>query len=317
MMQRTMDPKKTFFRWTVRLIGIILFIAILSRLDTGRIWHHLSEAKAGYVLLMAVLVIPMLAVKSWRWRRILRLYDIRISPGLGLKLYAIGMFAGFVTPGQVGDLSKSYFLNRLGFPVGPSLWSVLLDRLFDLLVLILAAFWGIEIYWRFMGGGVLAGLTLLLLALLIPMLFIVKRFRVFLFDRLKPLTGRFLRGGPRDAADDGVTFTPGARDILVIFLMTAAVYALIFFRYYLLALAVGIPLSFLSVTGAMALSSVLALLPVSVANVGTRDALLIYLFSGFGIPAEQTVSFSALVLFSFLLNGIIGLVFWITYRQVR
>jgi uncharacterized protein (TIRG00374 family) len=309
------DKKKKIFKTGIKLIGVVLFAVILSRLDAGRIWLNLKEAKAGYVLLMVILVIPMLAIKSWRWRRILRLYAIPISAGTALRLYAIGMFAGFVTPGQVGDLSKSYYLGRMGFPAGPSFLSVILDRLFDLLVLILAAFWGIEIYWRFMGGGVLTGLILFLLALMIPMLFIVKRFRIFLLERLKPLTGRFLKAGSGEALQEATSFSPGAWDILMIFFMTVVVYAIIFFRYYLLALAVGIPLSFMTVTGAMALSSTLALLPISVANVGTRDALLIYLFSGFGIPAEQSVSFSTLVLFSFLLNGVIGFLAWIFYKR--
>jgi len=306
-----MNTKKQVFKILGKLIGIALFLAILSRVDLSKIWMILREANLLYILLMVVLVAPMLWIKSWRWRKILNQFSIRITQWTGLKLYSIGMFAGFVTPGQVGDLSKGYYLGKMGHNMGASLLSVILDRLFDLLVLALVALWGIEIFWRFMGGGVLAGLLIFLVALLSPLILIKKNWRDFLLDRLFRLTA-----GP-SGKEDGLTrekpqvsFSPGIMDVLLMFSVTVIVYAIIFFRYYLLALAVGIHLSFACVTGAMALSSTLALLPISIANIGTRDALLIYLFSGFGISPEMTVAFSTLVLFSFLLNGIIGLISW-------
>jgi len=307
-----MEGKKRIFKTLIKLIGVSLFIVILCRLDLAQIGLILSRANIYYIFLMVILVLPMLMIKSWRWRKILKHFSIQISYANSLKFYAIGMFAGFLTPGQVGDLSKSYYLGRMGFQMGPSLLSVFLDRIFDLLILILAAFWGVEIYWRFMGEGMLTGMILFLLAPLILLLFAVKRIRTPLLSRMIPVAEKIFKKGSPGSIGEKISFSPGIMDMLIIFFLTVLVYGIIFFRYYLLAMAVGIPLSFMSVTGAMALSSTLALLPISVANVGTRDALLIYLFSGWGISAEQTVSFSTLVLLSFVLNGVIGCFAWLT-----
>jgi len=80
---------------------------------------------------------------------------------------------------------------------------------------------------------------------------------------------------------------------------------------YLLALALGLPIKFVPVSYAIALGSLVTLLPISISGLGTREATIIAYLSTLGISAEAALGFSLLVFATFYLGGgLMGAAAW-------
>jgi len=73
------------------------------------------------------------------------------------------------------------------------------------------------------------------------------------------------------------------------------------------------------VTFAVALGSLITLLPISISRLGTRAAAMIAYLDTVGIPAEAALSFSLLVFVTFYVaGGLIGaLAWWIKPVPIR
>ena len=80
---------------------------------------------------------------------------------------------------------------------------------------------------------------------------------------------------------------------------------------YLLAIGLNIPVSFFYLASCVSISNIISLLPVSVSGIGTRDVLLIALFSQVGLSAESAVGFSFMFLVFFSgMSALFGFIAW-------
>jgi hypothetical protein len=99
--------------------------------------------------------------------------------------------------------------------------------------------------------------------------------------------------------------------ILLSIALTVLAYGIFFGQCYLLALALDLPVGFVPVTFAVALGSLVTLIPISISGLGTREAAMIAYLSSAGIDAESAISFSLLVFVTFsLAGGLIGAAAW-------
>ncbi len=94
-------------------------------------------------------------------------------------------------------------------------------------------------------------------------------------------------------------------------LFTFVSYAVFFSQCYILANALGLAIDYVTITLFMAMSNLISFIPVSVSGLGTRDAILIYLFSLVGFEPELAVSYAFLVfVIFFVFGGIFGAIAW-------
>ena len=94
-------------------------------------------------------------------------------------------------------------------------------------------------------------------------------------------------------------------------LLTAIAYFVLFLQSYLIAVALGVPLSFWQVAYAMAIGSVVTLLPISVSGLGTREAAVVAFLGTHGVPANLALGFSLLVFATFYVaSGVLGAIAW-------
>jgi uncharacterized protein (TIRG00374 family) len=301
-------------RWAVRVGGTALLVFFLTRLnlDPAKIWNDLTGANPWPILLSVLLVFPFIALKAWRWNLILKDLNIAIGFGAAYRLYAIGLSAGSFTPGQAGDAIKAFYLRDRGYPLGRSLVSIVLDRLFDLAVLILLAASGLLLLGAdFTGelpvlivllGGTLAGLVglsqphirtwLLKLAL-----------KTFLLRKAKDDAG--LKREEQEAEEKlrPVSLVP-------VFLATLLASALALFRVWLLAIALGLNLNPFQVVAVSSLATVVSLVPVSVGGIGARDITLVAILDRLGYLREKAISLSSFILLLNLVNLIVGYAIW-------
>jgi uncharacterized protein (TIRG00374 family) len=280
------------------LIALVLFLKI----DLREIFAILAGANVWLVALSVLGFLPFLLVKAWRWQIILRDLGVPIPLREAVRLYALGLGAGMITPGNVGDAIKVAYFRERGF--SQSLISVVLDRIWDVLILLLLAGSGIFLFsqialgqWimlALLGGGTIAALALS----------IHPRTQKLLFDFFL----RMRKNKTERATYTPVTFTP--KQILIQFaisiLATFVVYARLF-----LAAAIGIFLPPLPFVASMSLVSIVQLFAVIPGGIGTREALLLLLAPTLGITAAQALALSALLFLLQLVNGIVGFAVWL------
>jgi uncharacterized protein (TIRG00374 family) len=171
--------------WLVRLIGVAIFALLLSRLELAKLQQILQRTDALAVAVAIALVVPFFVLKSWRWQLLLERAGIRVSVWQSLWLYFIGLFAGYATPGQVGEAVKAMYLARAGHAMRPALATIALDRILDMLLLTTLAVPGVMLVGESLGldrSLTLTALGLSLVALLLGVWLITspKRFQPLL-----------------------------------------------------------------------------------------------------------------------------------------
>ena len=305
------------------LLGIIIFVVIISKIDFLSALESLLSANLILVLIVILLHIPVLLIKAGKWKVLIKSYDIGISWNKALSSWLIGFFIGIITPGRLGDFTRAYYIkDKISFGRGTT--TVIVDRIIDLFVLFSLAIFGIIFlfYTRTLD------LTYLSLATIFIILFILFISAIFLFIRegltkklFKPFFNRFVP--KRYKSKINFTFNEfyrglyilrdKKRSVLISLTISYIGFLIVIFQYYILALALGInELYFSFIFSIIPIIILLDTLPISFSGIGTRDAALIIFLGLVGASPETAVSFSLLVLFSsYFIVGIVGLIFWI------
>lgn len=296
-------------RWWLRLLGVALLVALvlIFKIDLGQTAALIAHANLLSVSLAVLLFVPFLAAKAWRWQVILRDLDIPLPFGEAVKLYALGLGAGMLTPGQVGDTVKVAYLRDRG--LGRPLLSVLLDRLWDVLILLLLAGSGAFLFWQQLEGewiaiGLLAAGTVALLAVTASPR--AQRVLLTVLSRFRRYKGK------------AVSFEPVQLSLMQIvrqFALTLLATAVVYSRYFLLTFALDVHLDPVPFVAAMSLATVAALLPISISGLGARDAALLLVAGSIGITREQALGISALILFLSVVNGLVGFGVWLAQSR--
>ena len=293
---------KPYLRWIgiLALIGLVLFL----RIDLRETLTILFAANPFLVGLAVLGFVPFLLIKAWRWQVILADLGVPIAFREAVRLYALGLGAGMLTPGQIGDAVKIAYFRERGF--GQSIISILLDRLWDVLILVLLAGFGALFFVQVFEGEWLGIVFLFVATVLVFALVINPRSQRWFFKQLRRI--RKKEDALANYEPQPLTF----RQILIQFLLSIVATIVVYARLYLLSAALGLVLPPMPFVAAMSLATIAALLPISpMGGVGTRDAALLLMAPVMGITAAQALALSTLILLIQLVNGVVGFAVWI------
>lgn len=310
-------------RKLIRLLGPLLFVLILARIDLERLAEIFSTVRPQ-LLLGALLLYPgLIMIKAWRWHMLLHQQQINYSPAAAFVAYISSLGAGYLTPGRLGEFVKALYLRQdEAVPFGQALSSVLMDRLFDLYFLLVTACIALIAFSvpRPLSTLALAALLVGSLAPLIVLIPGVTRRLTRLLIRVLPTLGAGRYGEEIRATVD--SFRQGMEQLLNIRLLlplvvTVVAYAVFYLQCYLIAVALRLPLSYGYVAFCISIASLLALLPISVSGLGVRDAAFLALLLPLGVTPESAISFSLLILLVFnVFGGALAAITW-SFRPLR
>jgi uncharacterized membrane protein YbhN (UPF0104 family) len=285
-------------RWLGRGLGLALLALILWRLDAAQVAAMVRATDPLLFGLAVAGLLPLIWLKTVRWQRILAALGLHYALLPAYLAYFGSLFVGLLTPGRLGEFVKAAHVRaECGATSAQALTSVLADRLFDLAALLVV------------GLAALVALPSAPLSLSLPPT-PHSRFPTLLTS--VGLWGARLLGPDGWLAQVQVALrrlSPG--DLLAAGALTAAAYALYFGQCLLLARALGLTIGFWPVAFAVALGSLVTLLPISISGLGTREAVMIFYLGAAGVEAEAALSFSLLVFATFYLgSGALGWVAW-------
>jgi uncharacterized protein (TIRG00374 family) len=297
----------------LRVIGLLIFAWILYRINLPKTVPILRNVDVGLVGISALLAFPLMALKAVRWQYLLAMQEIRYPTNEAISAYMASYYIGLVTPGRVGDFIKVVYLKKArAVPYGKALVSSLMDRLLDLVFIVAVAIGGVYSYGLFERFGYV---SLALLALMVVSFWAL--FNKKILDRVTRVLYRLLSKEYRDRVElhfgdfAGEMHKLRSIRLSVPVVLTFLAYYITFLQCHLLARAVHLDVSFFYVAFTISIAGIVALMPISFAGIGTRDATVIFLFGLRGIGSQQAVSFSLLYMLVFILvMGLWGAVHW-------
>ena len=302
-------------KWIFRSIGLILFVIILSKLNLTKIVALLSNINPFYLVAALLLFIPLLVIKAMRWQLLMKAQNIDYSLKDSTIMYAAALYIGALTPGRIGDFIKVFYLKGDEHPFGKSFATVLSDRLFDLVSLLLLGYAGMLLFITLFERAIIILSCIFVGTVFLIIFFIYKR--GFGIGILEYISSSFIPEKYRENAKTGFSDlyngikTLNANQFVLATYITFFGWVIYFVMMYLFALSIDINISFLYLATCVSISAIITLIPISISGIGTRDATLIILFSYLGLSKESAIAFSMMILIMFAFNGSIGLIAWL------
>jgi uncharacterized protein (TIRG00374 family) len=129
--------------WRAAVGGVLsaaLIYWTLRGISPAEVAHRLSEADPllfAAAIICATVIFP---IRALRWRAILEPVAPEVPFGPLWRATAIGMMVNNVLPARAGEFARAYALKKeTGIPFATGLASLVVDRLFDAIVLLLLA----------------------------------------------------------------------------------------------------------------------------------------------------------------------------------
>ena len=299
----------------LRILGLLLFVVILIKLDLRRVLEVITKADLIILAVPLSLVIPLKMLQSWRWRYLLGMQNVSLSLRKSFLIYLSAFFIGAITPARTGEFIKAFYLKKeKNVSLGEGFSNILIDRLQDVSAFAIVGLIGLSL--TPLGGTYLyliIGITFLFLvvwAFLFRAKTTTKKIFVVLVQSLVPKRYRSAIDTQLDSFFSGIGKLSNPR-IIVTALTTAAVTAIAFFQCYLIATSLSISISFSYLAFCVSVAGLVSLIPISISGLGTREATMIALFSRVGLSSESAVSFSLTYLLVFnVFIAVIGAFIW-------
>lgn len=122
-----------------------LFVYLIAgQLDMSLVWETIRNAN---FLLVALCVIPLMmsfSIRIFRWWYMLRSHAPNLAVGACVWPYLLGVLLNIVIPLRAGDMARAFgFRSRLQSPATRVLGTLVVERVLDLMVVVLFFFVGL------------------------------------------------------------------------------------------------------------------------------------------------------------------------------
>jgi uncharacterized membrane protein YbhN (UPF0104 family) len=259
---------------------------VFQKIEFSNVLAIYKKSNAVYLVLAILFFIASKILSAFRLQLFLKSIDLDISHRINMKLYLLGMFYNLFLPGGIsGDGYKIYLLQqkyRTG--TGKLFGAVLTDRIsgmsaLAILALIILSFHTVPVPWHTFG-------FILVPLVLLGLFFFMKWFYSY--------------------------FLP-VYSVTLIF--SIGVQFLQLLCAWMIVLALGETQQIWSYLLVFLVSSIIAILPISIGGVGVRELTFLYGAELFGINADLAVSVSLMFYIITAVVSIMGILYVI--RPIR
>lgn len=307
-----------FIKKFLPIIGIIILIYIFITIDIVKIIDVFLQINIWFALLSLFAIYPILLLVNYEWQLILKKHKIRVSYIYSLKNILIGYFYGFITPGGLGGYTRAIYLkDESGEPIQKCFVNLLILSTIDYLTLLsLGSLGGFLISSIFPNiFPIFLFIFILVVSLLI--FFIRKNTGKLFFTKI--LQSKLLTSYKEkwhSHVDSLYKDIPVIKDLVNPIIVSFFGWVLWFSELYFISKLFSINIPYFYFILIIAVANVIALLPITIQGLGTREVALIGLFSIFNVPQENALSFSLFwFVLSWLIPSVIGSI--ITVNETR
>ncbi|HEU4328763.1 MAG TPA: lysylphosphatidylglycerol synthase transmembrane domain-containing protein [Roseiflexaceae bacterium] len=286
--------------WIGVIVSVVFLAIAVNGLDLEHFWATVREANYWWLLPGVAVYFGAVWARTWRWHYMLR--HIAAIPLRRLfPVVVIGYMGNNVYPARAGEVLRSYVLRRKeGVPISASLATVVLERLFDGLVMLLFVF--VTLPFTPLPAGFDALVTVfsvLFLGALFVFLALaarpqrVGRIYAWFVDRLVPLRFRPGVHGLFDRFIVGLQSLRSPRELALIFLSSALIWLTETAKYWVVMHAFpGMDVPFTVLMLMTAVVNLATTLPSSPGYVGTFDVPGIAVLTAYGVPQALATGYT-------------------------
>ncbi len=278
------------------LLGICVLSYVFIKFDYQMIVSEVKNISFSIYIFVILGHFALMAIKSWRWHLLCKSANLDIHYHDALRAYTAAFSLGTFTPGQLGDLSKVLLIDIKEKKRKTALLTVVEDRLWDVIGLMLISILSFLFLFIASQNSIKSVWPLLLLfiflfGILLLSIKVVSKFFINKYD---------------------LNITHFFKNWKIPSLITSIAITIQFLRWSILAIALNQPI-ILSACSAT-IGTFVALLPISIAGIGTREATMAYLFKLNDLNANLGITFSILMLGAYLVTAIFGSILLIFIR---
>ena len=296
MSTNTNTNKKRKWFILFRLMGIIVFVVLLVKIDIQEVWSNLKKLEIIWFLLALLLQLIMLFLKGLRWN-LLKGRDHLVNGffftlGTFLESYAMGV----ITPGRLGEVMKAGYEKNKN-DTWYSIFKIVAERGFDVGIFVLIAGLSLNMYRML---PIHKGFILLIILIgFTGVLFSFLLITTEDFNRwINAIVFRIHKGHKNEITTKfNLTFIETSK----VFILSVLSNTLTFVSCYFLAIGIGLDSSFLYTSGGIAVAGLLNLLPITVMGLGTRELSFLSLFHQY--DPSLVMAFSFLVFLTLQIGG--------------
>ena len=297
---------KKFLRVTLELLisGTLLYFALRGlRLDD--VWGAMQDAQYLWLVPGVAVYFIGVWVRAWRWHYLLRPLK-RVPTRVMFPIVAIGYMGNNIYPARAGEILRAVVLKRReDIPVSASLATIIIERIFDGVVMLAFVFLNLSELARltqdsgFLGNiqdlaligaaAFLGALAVFMLAAMFPTVTQkwVNRILSLLPEkwtgRVQPVVERFLTG---------LEALRSPRDALMVLLTSAIIWLLETGKYWFVMHAFPFEVNFFALMLMNGIVNLATTIPSAPGYIGTFDAPGIALLKAYNVPGAIAAGYT-------------------------
>ena len=294
--------------WVGILISVVFLYFALRGMELSKAWQALRTADYWWLIPGVAVYFVGVLVRSWRWHYLLRPLK-KIPTFTMFPIVCIGYMGNNIYPARAGELLRAAMLRqREGVPISASLATVIIERIFDGVVMLAFVFLNLGQLSGLTGSSGVIGtlnirdvaligsffffgaLLVFLLAAMFPT--ITERIVNYFIDRFLPVRLREKTRGVTLRFLTGLEALRSPQEALMIFFTTVIIWPLETGKYWFVMHAFQFQVSFFALMLMNGIVNLATTLPSAPGYVGTFDAPGIALLSAYGVLPEIAASYT-------------------------
>ncbi|MBS3132441.1 flippase-like domain-containing protein [Candidatus Woesearchaeota archaeon] len=274
------------------LAAALALYIVFSKMDFQKTWEVLSGASIPLLLAALIMHYATIPIRALRWNCLMKAIKFKGSLKELTLIIFLTQFFNSILPAKLGELYRAYGAKkRYGIEISKSLGIIFIERIFDLLVLVLLAFFSGWLFFskdvpRIVSYSAIFGLAIIACGIIAAI--IIKNFD---FRRLGFIPKKMLGfiGHFKDA------LRLPAHLLLPVTSYSMLNWFLEVISLYFVLLSLGVRMDFWLIVFVTFASSLLTAVPITPAGVGAVEAGILGIFALAGI--ESALAFSTMLLF--------------------
>ena len=288
-------PKKKLLFTLKLLTTLVLSFLILWNVDWKEIWLAFKNANVILIAVIFVLMVSGVFASAFKWKILLSIHNIYFQYNKLYKYYFTAVFFNNFLPSIVGgDGYRIYKTYKNPQSKSGAVIAILMERITGILALLLLGYIGTIVVYAKSGDeiariGLLIGSTGFGVLLIFLFAFKIKR---SLFSELKR---KYFPQKVTAVIANLQEYYDNPSKTMIVLLLSLFFQSILIWNRLLLLVAVGESMSIFQLAIAVAGSTVIAMVPISLNGIGLLDGSFIYLLVHFGIGYEHALLVMVLI----------------------
>ena len=288
--------------WVGVLISVVFLYFALRGLKLGDFWQAVKTANYWWILPGVAVYFVGVWVRAWRWHYLLGPVK-KIPTRTMFPVTCIGYMGNNIYPARAGEVLRAVILKRReGVPISASLATIIVERIFDGVVMLAFVFVNLPELAKLTGSSGFVGniqevaiigtgiffgaLFIFLLAAMFPQ--VTARIGQWFIDRILPGKIRGQTSGIMHKFLDGLASLRSPVNVLMVFFTSVLIWLFETGKYWFVMHAFNLEVSFFALMLMNGIVNLATTIPSAPGYIGTFDAPGIAVLTAFGV--EQSVA---------------------------